>query len=310
MHNRRPRSRGYFCATCALLALFIAGVARSVHADGDASSPAAAVTLEGEIDHAQLMRTLFRDGRGSNQKTPPIIPRLELDPDPTGIIATFQPSGPTKTSQSAFFQSLGTNDRTCFTCHQPQDAWTISAQHAQQRFDADPNDPLFRLVDGATCPSDDVSTPRARQRAFVLLLHKGLIRIGLPMPSSASLPYRVVSVDDPYHCNTNPSTGLTSATTGIVSSYRRPLPATNLGFLSAIMWDGREPDLLSQALDATLGHAQASTFPTDDQLQQIVNFEGCQEPIPQVRAPIHQRLRAYLPLSSSTKMRVLCGCGR
>jgi hypothetical protein len=35
----------------------------------------------------------------------------------------------------------------------------------QQRFDADPNDPLFRLVDGATCPSDNVSTAGRRKEA-------------------------------------------------------------------------------------------------------------------------------------------------
>ncbi len=275
MYDRRSRSGGYFCAICALLALFIIGLVRSVHADSDAFGPQAVATLEGEIAHAQLMRTLFRDGPGSNQRTPPVIPKFEQDPDPSGIVATVQPNGPTQTSQNPFFQSLGTNDRTCFTCHQPQDGWTVSAQHVQQRFDADPNDPLFRLVDGATCPSDDVSTPGGRQRAFVLLLKKGLIRIGLPMPSSTTLQFRVVSVNDPYNCNTNPTTGLTSSTTGIVSSYRRPLPATNLGFLSTIMWDGREPSLFSQAIDATLIHAQASTDPSDEQLQQIVTFEGC-----------------------------------
>jgi cytochrome c peroxidase len=275
MHDRRSRSRGYFGATCALLALVIAGVVCPVRADSDALDPAVGAVLEGEIAHARLMRNLFRDGHGSNQQTPAIIPKFEQDPDPSGIIATFQPNGPTQTSQSPFFQSLGTNDRTCFTCHQPQDGWTVSAQHVQQRFAADPNDPLFRLVDGATCPSDDVSTPAGRQQAFVLLLKKGLIRIGLPMPSSTTLQFRIISVDDPYNCNTNPTTGLTSSTTGIVSSYRRPLPTTNLGFLSTIMWDGREPDLFSQAIDATLVHAQASTDPSDDQLQQIVTFEGC-----------------------------------
>jgi cytochrome c peroxidase len=40
------------------------------------------------------------------------------------------------------------------------------------------------------------------------------------------------------------------------------------------MWDGRENTLASQALHATQGHAQASTDPTDAQLQQIVNFES------------------------------------
>ena len=141
----------------------------------------------------------------------------------------MQPSGPTLTASNAFFQNLGTNGRTCFTCHQPQDGWTISAKHVRDRFAADNNDPLFRLVDGATCPSDDVSTPQAMRTAYGLLLDKGLIRIGLPLPSAAQ--FQILSVSDPYGCNTDPLTGLTSATTGIVSVYRRPLPATNLGFL-------------------------------------------------------------------------------
>jgi cytochrome c peroxidase len=94
-----------------------------------------------------------------------------------------------------------------------------------------------------------------------LLLDKGLIRIGLPMPPASALQFQILSVDDPYNCNTNPITGLTSSTTGFVSSYRRPLSAANLGFLSTIMWDGREPSLFSQAVDATLGHAQGAHRP-------------------------------------------------
>jgi hypothetical protein len=47
-----------------------------------------------------------------------------------------------------------------------------------------------------------------------------------------------------------------------------------LGFLTAIMWDGREPTLAQQSIDATLGHAQANAAPTTAQQQQIVNFES------------------------------------
>ena len=93
------------------------------------------------------------------------------------------------------------------------------------------------------------------------------------MPSDG-LEFQITDVNDPYGCNTNPTTGLTGSTTGIVSVYRRPLPAANLGFLSAIMWDGREPSLFSQAVDATLGHAQGAVAPTADQQQQIVSFRG------------------------------------
>jgi hypothetical protein len=40
------------------------------------------------------------------------------------------------------------------------------------------------------------------------------------------------------------------------------------------MWDGREPSLFSQSVDATLGHAQANASPSATQQQQIVNFEN------------------------------------
>jgi hypothetical protein len=77
----------------------------------------------GAIDHAQKMR-MFKDTDHGSQGTPPIIPKLEVDGDPTGRIATFQPGAATITTNNAFFQNLGTNGRTCFTCHQPQNGWT------------------------------------------------------------------------------------------------------------------------------------------------------------------------------------------
>ncbi|HET7755696.1 MAG TPA: hypothetical protein VFK87_00420, partial [Steroidobacteraceae bacterium] len=74
-----------------------------------------------------------------------------------------------------------------------------------------------------------------------------------------------------------------------VSVYRRPLPAANLSFLSAVMFDGRETlaplaspqtfaanlraDLARQASDATTGHAQARSPPADAVVQSIVDFE-------------------------------------
>jgi cytochrome c peroxidase len=234
----------------------------------------AAAARLGAIEHAQKMRRLFPDIGAGTQAAPFIIPQLEIDGDSSWAIASFQPNGPTITAKNAFFQNLGNNDRSCGTCHEAQGAWSISARHAQERFDADPDEPLFRLVDGATCPSDDVSTYDKKRAAYRLLLDKGLIRVGLPMPSDG-LEFRIIGVNDPYDCNTNPLTGLTSSTTGIVSVYRRPLPSANLGFLSTIMWDGREPSLFSQAVDATLGHAQGTVKPTPEQQQQIVSFEGC-----------------------------------
>lgn len=257
-------------STAAVICL-VGAVSLPARAGSDADTP---VFAPGMIAHMQAMRR-FADPAQTIQTAPAIIPRFELDEDPSGAVATFQPGGATIPANNAFFQNLGTNGRTCFTCHQPQSGWTVSAADVADRFaTSGGTDPIFRLVDGATCPSADVSTLAARQRAYELLIDKGLIRIGLPMPSGTQ--FRVTAVKDPYGCNTDPGTGLTSPTSGIVSIYRRPLPATNLGFLSAIMWDGREPSLASQAKDATLGHAQANPNPgpTDAQIADIVAFES------------------------------------
>ncbi len=257
------------------LGLFVLGCALAIVWDGAPGTvgaeevPAFATRM---VNHMQQMRR-FEDVDKGTQPTPSLIPRFSAAPDRTGRVATFQPNGATFTFNNAFFKNLGTNGRTCFTCHQPQSGWSVSAADIAKRFEASAGtDPIFRLVDGATCPNVGVSTMAAKQRAYELLTSKGLIRIGLPIPTGAE--FAVTAVNDPYQCNTNPVTGLTSPTSGIVSIYRRPLPATNLGFLSTIMWDGREPSLSNQAIDATLGHAQADTPPTVAQIAEIVAFES------------------------------------
>ena len=269
---------------CILSVMSQLAIAQQASDQSGAEVPAFA---PGMINHMQAMRR-FKDPDRSVQSAPNVIPRFEPDRDPSGAIATFQPGGATFTANNAFFQDLGTNGRTCFTCHQPQNGWGVSAASVADRFAASAGtDPIFRLVDGATCPSANVSTLQAKRQAYKLLTDKGLIRIGLPMPPPAppppaptpppgtpALQFTVTSVSDPYQCTTNPATGLTSPTSGIVSVYRRPLPSANLGFLSTIMWDGREPSLASQAIDATLGHAQANAAPNPAQQAEIVAFES------------------------------------
>jgi len=197
--------------------------------------------------------------------------------DPSGVLSTYSTAGSIDLA-NPFFQSLGTNGRSCGSCHQPADAWTVTPRHIQERFEASGGtDPIFRPVDGANCPSADFSSYEARESAYSLLLGKGLIRISLPVPANAQ--FAISQIQDPYSC---PQTTATQP-----AMYRRPLPATNLDFLSAVMWDGRETvfgaipgkslnltqSLTNQATDATLGHAQAANPPTSQQLAQIVAFE-------------------------------------
>src|SRR5262249_4202918 len=197
---------------------------------GTESTPAFAPVM---IDHMHKMRR-YRDADHGGQHTPPVIDRFRIDGDPKGAIATFQPNGATFTANNAFFKDMGTNGRTCFTCHKPENGWGISAKDVADRFERNAGtDPIFRLVDRAACPSDDLSNLRAKRHAYKLLTDKGLIRIGLGIPVTAQ--FTVTVDEDHFGCNTNPATGIQS---GIVSVYRRPLPTANVGFLSAIMWDG------------------------------------------------------------------------
>src|SRR5262249_26827096 len=216
----------------------------------------------------------YKDPERGVEHIPNVIERFRVDHDPKGAIASFQPNGATFTANNASFKDMGTNGRSCFTCHRPENAWGVSARDVSERFEKSAGtDPIFRLVDGATCPSDDVSTLRAKKRAYKLLTEKGLVRVGLAVPATAE--FTVTAINDPYGCSTNPETG-----SGVLSMYRRPLPTTNVAFLSTVMWDGREntgqglaADLKRQARDATLGHAQAANSPTDAQLDEIVSFQ-------------------------------------
>jgi cytochrome c peroxidase len=212
------------------------------------------------------------------------IPNGVFFPNPNGASQTYSSNAGGIVLTGPFFQSLGTNGRTCGTCHEPNDAMSISAADVQLRFLLTRGqDPIFRPVDGSNCDHNiDVSTLAGREAAYSLLRTRGLIRIPLAVPANAN--YQVTSVHNQYGCNES----------NVISIYRRPLPATNLSFLSAVMSDGRESspltgttkivysnypssllsDLAHQALDATTIHAQADgTRPTPAEQQEIVNFE-------------------------------------
>jgi cytochrome c peroxidase len=191
------------------------------------------------------------------------IRNLQPFSDPSGTLTTYSTQKKIDLS-NPFFQQLGTNGRSCASCHVISDAWSVSAAHLQQRFQATQGlDPIFRPIDGANCPSADVSTLEARTSAYSLLLNKGLIRMSLPVPAGAE--FSIMAINDPYAC--------AETTSSRLALYRRPLPATSLRFLPAIMWDGREPNLTAQARTATLVHSQPTQLPSDAQLQQIVFFE-------------------------------------
>ena len=211
------------------------------------------------------------------------IPNGVPFPNANGASSTYSTTGDIDLN-NIFFKSIGSNGRSCGTCHQPSDGMSVAAANVELRFDlSGGTDPIFRTVDGSNCAHNiDVSTVEGRRAAYSLLRTRGLIRIAIAVPANAD--YDVVSVSNPYGCNE----------TDTISQYRHPLASTNLRFLSALMWDGRESspltgttkilpanypnslesDLAHQSVDATTGHAQGDgTRPTPAEQQEIVNFE-------------------------------------
>jgi hypothetical protein len=200
---------------------------------------------------------------------PDTLPAALAFSNDAGVLGTTVADGRLDDS-NPFFASLGTNGRTCATCHRPAQAWSLTPSELAVRFEKTAGlDPVFRANDGSNCADDDLSTLPRRRRAFSALLGKGVIRVTLEVPRAAE--FEIVAVDDPYRCAVPPAAA---------AMYRRPLPTANLRFLSAVMWDGRASQpggairdaLLAQAAEATVLHAEGAG-PTDAQLREIVDFE-------------------------------------
>jgi hypothetical protein len=171
--------------------------------------------------------------------------------------------------RNPFFANLGTNGRTCNSCHRLGNALGISVQNVRRIFDeTDGLDPLFRTNDGSNAPTgrySDTSTLSARRQSFSMLLSHATIRVGLGVPANGD--FTLLSVQDPY----------SFASAAQLSLFRRPLPSVNVAFDATVMWDGRESEerpavrdaLKNQANDATLGHAQAA-YPLDEQTRSAI----------------------------------------
>lgn len=217
--------------------------------------------------------------------TNPLPPQPQPQPVADNSVVTTSSVG-TINRNNPFFQALG-NGRSCESCHQASQGWSVTPAALQARFTAsNGTDPIFRLIDGANSPNERTATLAQRQVAYSLLLRYGVLRVGIAMPSVAD--FTLQTIEDPY--------GYASGQE--LSLYRRPLPSTNLKFLSTVMWDARETlisanssncikninpaqcfadipsDLLHQSNSAIKGHAQFAAGLSNAQLQAIVTFES------------------------------------
>jgi cytochrome c peroxidase len=137
---------------------------------------------------------------------------------------------------------FGGNGRTCETCH-TLETGDVTLDHIRTRFVEDPSDPLFRAID-----SDDGSGV-----AYDRLLTHATFRVFVDLPSNIRL------ADDP---------GATR-----VALFRSTLPTNNIALDPFIMWDGREPNLPHQALDAFVTHSEITEQPTPEELERIGAFQ-------------------------------------
>ena len=149
-----------------------------------------------------------------------------------GIDASFNTAGAIDLD-NAFFKSLGSNGRTCSTCHEPSEGWTITPKGVQARFEKTQGlHPLFRLNDGANSPNAACPPSRSGVTLTACCCAKRTCALGIGIPAGAE--FKLIDVDDPYG----------HATATELSLFRRPLPSANLKFLSSVMWDGRETTLM------------------------------------------------------------------
>jgi cytochrome c peroxidase len=140
-------------------------------------------------------------------------------------------------------ETFGGNGRTCLTCH-GRETGTVSPSDALERFTMDPRDPLFR-GDGS---DDGLGNGVSR------MLRDATILVRVPLAPNVSLAR-------------DPTARSVVLRRGVLTTLHSP------ALDPVLMWDGRQPNLPSQALGAILGHAEARRTPSDDELQQIAGFQ-------------------------------------
>jgi hypothetical protein len=121
-------------------------------------------------------------------QTPSSIPQPISFLNGAGINQTYLPGGTVATSNNPFFDTtLTTNGRSCFTCHDPSGAWTISPPQIRREYlTSNGESPLFQPIDAANCPNTPGATSNAGSKflaARTLLFNRGDFRISINAPN-------------------------------------------------------------------------------------------------------------------------------
>ena len=220
----------------------------------------AATAIAADVAHAQAGADFTPQSVHSRQ-----LPNGLPLPNSAGFAATYSTRGFVDFT-TPFHQPLGTNGRSCGSCHVANSAWSLTPADARFLFLlTGGTHPLFRPLDAVTAEAP-VATVSERRAAYRLLLEKGLFRRTVDVPGTRE--YDLVDVDDPHG---NPPTKITT--------FRRPLGTTNLAFAAGVHWDIRTApiaDLHQALLNQVRGNviaAQQGSAPTPEVMEEVVAWE-------------------------------------
>jgi len=171
------------------------------------------------------------------ETTSALAPALNL----SGIAESLHTSG-TIDRTNPFFQALGTNPRTCETCHSSAEGWTTNnITNALLFLTSLGTNPLFNLVDNGTRPDADISNVSARVNTFVdLSVQRGVTRFTRTVSPTAE--FTLAAVSDPYGFST----------TTQYSNFRRPAPTANESKVASILWTGNPTTTVLAQLEGFL----------------------------------------------------------
>ena len=199
---------------------------------------------------------------------PEFLPNNFPHVNASGLSATFSTRGFVDLTGD-YFQSQGTNGRSCATCHAPQDAWSITPGTIGLLFAASGGThPIFNPLD-ADNPDADFSTIDARRAAYSMMLSRGVFRRG--GPPRPTREWDVVEIDDPHGF----------ATPDRIVQWRRVMPTINFAPGSAtVNWDGgntvgtdQRAGLTNQATRNVMGAQQQPAGAPAGVIADIVDFE-------------------------------------
>ena len=234
--------------SCVGLLIAVGGCAESV--DGEVAGDS--VEVQAKLEAAVVDSDVSAGITSAQSYLEPVL-------NTAGFAATFHTSGVIDRT-NPFFENLGTNGRTCETCHDSRSAWTTSAILMKILFETTAGThPLFvSLHDSGIRPDAPTGTLSEKRATFKTLLEFGVHRF--TRTGHVGNDYDVTAVDDPWGWSTVASFSNFRRAGTNMGNVNRVASSTTTGTPNPTVRD----QLLGSMNGATLFHAQGTVPVTDD----------------------------------------------